>query len=335
MTHTAYENVIVDENQTALDTFVHIAASQPVTDDSYGLFDDDDDEDATPRHRGPLTPAQCDLVTSTINLVGGIVRATMSRIPAHMSRDDLTSAALMALTQAAAAYNPRLNVPFRNYAQLRIRGAILDELRAADWACRRVRKTARDIEATHAQLTAAFGRFPTDAEIAMAMGVSRCDIAESRREVEQSHVLSIQGFETDGDTETFDDLASGTHVASPEATVVHREKLRCLMLAMDELPKHLRTVVQDYFFDDRSSEETAADMGVTVSRVSQLRTEALRMLKEAVNYNLDPELVTPFTGAKKGGAVERRRTSYYEAVAQRHAAYVRPRRSVQEMALSA
>ena len=95
------------------------------------------------------TQPHCDeLIESHMALVGHIVRETMVRIPAHVNRDDLTSAGLTALVQAARGFDAERGVPFARYAATRIRGAILDELRSIDWASRSVRRRARDLDET-------------------------------------------------------------------------------------------------------------------------------------------------------------------------------------------
>ena len=91
------------------------------------------------------------LIVQHMALVGHIVRETMSRVPSHVDRDDLTSAGLTALVQAAQAFDAERGVPFNRYAATRIRGAIVDELRSIDWASRSVRRRARELDATRAQ----------------------------------------------------------------------------------------------------------------------------------------------------------------------------------------
>jgi len=99
-----------------------------------------------------------DLIVTAMGLVGHIVRETMNRVPAHVSRDDLHSAGLTAVVKAARAFEADRGVPFARYAASRIRGAMLDELRGFDWASRSVRRRARDLDATRSRLTAVLGR---------------------------------------------------------------------------------------------------------------------------------------------------------------------------------
>src|SRR3712207_1282069 len=112
------------------------------------------------------------LVTGHMALVGHIVRESMGRLPTHVNRDDLTSAGLTALVQAAQSYDESRGVPFTRYAATRIRGAILDELRGIDWASRSVRRRARELDETRGRLAADLGRVPTEAEVAAAAGLT-------------------------------------------------------------------------------------------------------------------------------------------------------------------
>ena len=258
------------------------------------------------------------LITSTMPLVGHIVRETMGRVPSHVSRDDLTSAGLTALVQAAQHFDAERGVPFERYAATRIRGAILDELRSVDWASRSVRRRARDLEETRSRLATTLGRTPTVAEVATSLGMTIEEIQANDEDVSRAQVLSLQG----STTVTLDELVP-TRAPSPESLVEHQEELEYLVAAIAELPERLRVVVQDYFFAERPMADIAAELGVTDSRISQMRAEALVLLRDALNHALEPTLVKQ--AGKAGGCANRRREAYFAAVAARHAgAAVRP-----------
>jgi RNA polymerase sigma factor for flagellar operon FliA len=257
-----------------------------------------------------------DLVTSHIPVVSHIVRETMGRVPSHVSRDDLTSAGLAALVQASKSFDADRGVPFARYAATRVRGAILDELRGIDWASRSVRRRARDLDATRAQLSSILGRTPTVQEVADAVGMTLAEIAQNDEDIARAQVLSLQGAQD----ASLDDVlpASGP---TPEQLVEHRERLTYLVEAVAELPDRLRIVISDYFLQERPMAEIAAELGVTESRVSQMRAEALVLLRDALNHALDPSQVTQH--ARPQGSAARRRDAYFAAVASRHAASMR------------
>ena len=242
--------------------------------------------------------------------MGHIVRETLTRLPAHVSRDELTSAGLVALAQAAKSYDDQRGVGFLAYASVRIRGAVLDELRGMDWASRSVRRRARQIDEVREQLAVKLGRVPTDAEVAETLDISTDDLAAHRDDVSRASVMSLQGFD-DGEV---DDLLPA-RTLTPEAVIEHREQLAYLHDAVATLPERLHVVVEGYFFKERPMAEIAAELGVTESRVSQLRAEAVSLLRDAINTSLDPELVVP--ADRPNGCAARRREAYFAEVASR------------------
>jgi len=193
---------------------------------------------------------------------------------------------------------------------------VLDELRAVDWASRSVRRRARDLDETRTRLTGALGRPPTTAEVASAAGLTLEEVAANDDDVSRAQVLSLQA----STTTSLDELIP-TRAPSPESLVEHRERLTYLVEAVAELPHRLRKVVEDYFFAERPMAEIAAELGVTDSRISQMRAEALALLRDALNHALDPDLLT--AAGKPGGCANRRREAYFAAVAARHAGAAR------------
>ncbi|HEY1134520.1 MAG TPA: sigma-70 family RNA polymerase sigma factor [Nocardioides sp.] len=261
------------------------------------------------------TRQQDEMITSHVALVGHIVRETMTRVPSHVSRDDLTSAGLTALVQAAQSFDEERGVPFTRYAARRVRGAILDELRSVDWASRSVRRRARDLEETRGRLAATLGRPATSDEVASAVGLSVVEVESNDDDIARAQVLSLQGASGATLEET---LVSDT--ATPEEMLENTEQLQYLVAAVAELPHRQRVVVEGYFFAERPMADIAAELGVSESRISQIRAEALVQLRDAMNHALAPELVQP--AARPGGCAARRREQYVTAVMSRHAADV-------------
>jgi RNA polymerase sigma factor FliA len=256
------------------------------------------------------------LVTSHMALVGHLVRESLSRLPGHVSRDDLTSAGLAALVQAARSYDEARGVPFTRYATTRIRGAIIDELRGVDWASRSVRRKARELDETRSRLASELGRPATDQELSRATGLTVEEIAGNAEDVSRASVMSLQGF-----GETPIDEVLPTRAPSPEERVEHNEKVAYLVDAVALLPERLRAVVEGYFFAERPMAEIAEELGVSESRISQMRAEALVLLKDAMNSALEPDLVTPHQ--RPDGCAARRREAYFAAVASRRTAAAR------------
>jgi RNA polymerase sigma factor for flagellar operon FliA len=163
--------------------------------------------------------------------------------------------------------------------------------------------------------------------VARAAGLSEDEVAANDDDVARAQVLSLQG----STTTPIDELVPHRS-PSPEDLLEQQEKLVYLREAIEELPERLRVVVQDYFFAERPMADIAAELGVTDSRISQMRAEALVLLRDALNHALEPGLVKPVAG-KAGGVAHRRREAYFAAVAARHAQGAgRPLRSVGQAA---
>ncbi len=254
------------------------------------------------------------LVQQGIPLVGHIVRETLTRLPAHVSRDELASAGLAALAHAAKSYDDQRGAGFLSYAAARIRGAVLDELRSMDWASRSVRRRARKLDEARERLAVQLGRTPTDSEVAEDLGISADELAAHHGDVSRASVMSLQAFEEG----TVDDLLPA-RTLTPEAVLERRERMAYLHDAVAALPERLRVVVEGYFFRERPMAEIAAELGVTESRVSQLRAEAVSLMRDAINTSLDPELVGGAT--RPQGCAARRREAYYAEVAS-HRSYL-------------
>lgn len=251
------------------------------------------------------------LAEEYVPLVAHLVRELSARIPASVDRDDLRSAGLLALVTAARAFDSSLGVPFSAYATTRVRGALLDELRSIDWASRAVRRRSRDIEATRQRLATAMGAFPDDAAVAKSLGLSAADVVRTDADVSRAAVLPLHG----ADHSIADVLPARS--PGPAEVVEQVERLDYLVDAIEELPERLRAVVRGYFLEERPMAEIAAELGVTESRISQLRAEALVLLRGALAEALEPHLAERSAGT--AGLVARRRATYTASVAARHA----------------
>ncbi|MEV4401477.1 sigma-70 family RNA polymerase sigma factor [Actinoplanes sp. NPDC049598] len=269
-----------------------------------------------------VTRAQETLIRDNMALVGHMVREMLFKVPAHVHRDDLASAGYAALTTAAKAYDPARGIPFGRFAAARVRGALLDELRGMDWASRSVRARARRAQQARTELTAQLGRTPSDSELATLLGVAVSELAVLDDDVQRAAVLSLQGFAAG----TADDMITDAAL-NPEEMLLHRERIGYLHDAVAVLPERLRLVVESSFLRERPLSEVAAELGVTESRVSQLRTEALALLKDGLTTHMEAKS-TP--AAPAGGAVARRRAVYAAQIGARSTMTTRLRATTTE-----
>jgi RNA polymerase sigma factor for flagellar operon FliA len=238
-----------------------------------------------------------------------VVSEVAHRVPSHVSRNDLVSAGMLGLAQAARSYDPERGIAFDRFASTRIRGALLDELRGRDWASRSVRARARGLQAANDELMNKLGRTPTLEEVAQMLDVSTETVHKLVDDVHRATVLNYDSLVLEGDAESF--IAGDD--AGPEEAILDREKKAYLIDAVHALPERLQRVVTGYFFEERSMQSLADELGVSESRISQLRAEALLLLKDGINSQLQPEAVT--AEARPNGRVARRKAAYYSAVA--------------------
>jgi RNA polymerase sigma factor for flagellar operon FliA len=248
------------------------------------------------------------MIRENMALVGHMVREMLFKVPPHVHRDDLASAGYAALVTAAKAFDSERGIPFGRFAAARVRGALLDELRSMDWATRSVRSRARRADVARQELTTQLGRTPTPQELAELLGVAVAELANVDEDVQRAAVLSLQGFATGA----AEDMVTESSM-NPEEMLLHRERIGYLHDAVAVLPERLRFVVEASFLRERPLAEVAAELGVTESRVSQLRTEALALLKDGLATHMELQE----TAAPKDGCVARRRAVYAAQIAAR------------------
>ena len=253
---------------------------------------------------------ESDLVREHLALVQYVTSEIAHRVPSHVNRGDLVSAGMLGLAQAARSYDPERGIAFDRFASTRIRGALLDELRGRDWASRSVRARARGMQQATDDLTNRLGRPPTPDEIATELHLPTDNVRKLVDDVHRATVLNYESLVVEGDAEEF--LTAGE--LSPEDAILERERRSVLTDAVAALPDRLRRVVVGYFFEERSMQGLADELGVSESRVSQLRAEALLLLKDGMNSQLDPDQLAP--EPRPNGRVARRKSAYYTSVAQ-------------------
>lgn len=249
------------------------------------------------------------LVRDHLPLVHYAVSDLAAKVPRHVSRDDLTSAGMAGLARAARSFDPSRGIAFDHYANGRIRGALLDELRERDWASRSVRAKSRQISSATEELTSTLRREPSPDEVARHLGIDPASVDAVSRDVHRAVVLNYDAMVVQGDA---DSVLPADH-RSPDHVLLERERRAYLLDAVAALPERLRTVVVGYFFDERPMQVLATELGVSESRISQMRAEALALLKDGMNSQLDPEAVVERSRASQ--RVIRRKAAYYSAVA--------------------
>ena len=259
------------------------------------------------------------LIEEHLPLVKHVVFQVAVQFPRHvdrdeLDRDELARAGALGLVEAARRYDAARGGPFERFAAQRIRGAILDAVRAADWAPRSVRTLARQLEQAEQHLAAELGRTPDSNEVAEALDMRRDELDQLQHRRFRSVVLNLEhatSHESEKDL-TLVDLLADENSIEPPAELELRELHSYLRDAIRLLPDRHRLVVVGSFLEGRTSQELADFLGVTVSRISQLRSEALLMLREGIDAQYTSELSDPSGGS---GRVARRKATFAEEIA--------------------
>jgi RNA polymerase sigma factor for flagellar operon FliA len=250
------------------------------------------------------------LIEEHLPLVRHVVFQVAVHFPRHVDREELATAGALGLVEAARRYDESRGVPFDRFAAQRIRGAILDAVRAADWAPRSVRTLARKLEQVEQQLATKLGRVPNAHEKAEALGMEPDELRRLQDRMFRSVVLALEYEVADDDEElTLVDVLADDHTKEPSEELESRELHAYLRDAVHLLPERHRLVIVGYFLEGRKSQDLAQLLGVTESRISQLRSEALAMLRDGIEAQYEPSPTD-----EPSGRVARRKAGYATAI---------------------
>ena len=255
------------------------------------------------------------LIEQHLPIVHHVVLQVAAHFPRYVDRHELARAGALGLVEAAQRFDPTRGVPFDRFAARRIRGAILDSVRAADWAPRSVRTLGRKLEQIEQELAARTGHPASAEQVADALGLTADELVRLRDRVYRSVVLALDHVVStpdDEDLNLIDVLADRTAI-EPEEALETRELLGYLRDAVGLLPERHRIVIIGYFLEGRSSQEIAALLEVTESRISQLRSEALGMLRNGIEAQYSPA-----NDVCSLGRAARRREDYAQRIGSAH-----------------
>ncbi len=216
-----------------------------------------------------------EVVLDNLQLVQFIARRIHEKLPQHVNLEDLVSAGILGLIDAAEKFDTAKNTQFRTYAQFRIRGAILDSLRDVDWGPRDLRRQARSIEETIRALAARMGRAPAEQEIADELGQSLEAYQKVLTELNGLEIgsLHVQRNEESGEEELA--YVPGSPEDDPLYICMRSEMQDRLRSAIEELPEKERLVLTLYYYEELTMKEIASVLNVTASRISQIRSSAI------------------------------------------------------------
>jgi RNA polymerase sigma factor for flagellar operon FliA len=215
-------------------------------------------------------------------LVKYVASRVATGLPASVDQADLVSYGMFGLIDALEKFDPGRGNKFETYAIPRIKGAIIDELRAMDWVPRSVRSRAREIERAISALEAKTGRAPTDQEIAKKVGITVEELDTSLTDISRSSIAALDELWTvsgQGDQIALIDTIEDADAPDPQGTLSQTEMKEAMADAIARLPEREKLVVTLYYYEELTLREIGEVLGVTESRVSQLHTKAILRLK--------------------------------------------------------
>lgn len=227
-------------------------------------------------------PERDELILEHLPQIKYIAQRISAKLPSHVELNDLVSAGVLGLLDAIEKFDPNRGVKFKTYAELRIKGAILDSLRNLDWAPRSLRKKSKDLERVYRELEQRFGRPATDKEVCDEMEISLEEFYELVDQIKGLNLGSFQELASQEEDRNAEPLVKYIPDA-PQLDpffVFHKSEIqKILATAIDTLPKKERLVVSLYYFDELTMKEIGKVLGVNESRVSQLHTKAMLRLR--------------------------------------------------------
>ena len=215
-------------------------------------------------------------------LIKFIAQKIAMRLPSNIELDDLISSGVIGLMDAIEKYDPSRDNKFKTYAEFRVRGAILDELRAQDWVPRSIREKAKILERANTKLEQRLGRQAPDEEIAMELGVDIKQLQELISQVRTVNILSLDdvGVFPNGDRKRIMGILDACKLNNPLNSLDNKIVKNTIISAIESLPEKQRLVLSLYYYEDLNLKEIGRVLNVTESRVSQLHTHSINRLKQ-------------------------------------------------------
>ena len=222
-------------------------------------------------------------------LIRYIVNRIAVRLPSHIDLDDLHNTGVIGLLDAIDKYNPDKNCKFKTYAEFRIKGAILDQLRSLDWVPRSIRQKSRRLEQAYSEVEQRLGRQATENEIAESLGIK---LEEFHFLINQVRGISMVNLDelranADSDQPMYGDIFEDVKAENPFASLKTRELRQAVAECIGSLPEKERLVVSLYYYEDLNMKEIGNVLGITESRVCQIHTKAVARLRSKLRNILE------------------------------------------------
>jgi RNA polymerase sigma factor FliA len=233
------------------------------------------------------TSARDALILNYSPLVKYVAGRVAVGLPANVEQADLISYGIFGLIDAIEKYEPARGIKFETYAISRIRGAIIDELRAIDWVPRSVRFKAREVEKAYVALENSLKRPPSDAEIANEMGISLDDLSSIYTQLSTVSLVALDEMMSvdseRGDKLSLVETLEDTRAPSPLESVESEEMKQILAESINKLPEREKIVITLYYYEGLTLAQIGQVLGVTESRICQMHTKAVLAMRGKIN----------------------------------------------------
>ena len=227
------------------------------------------------------------LITEYAQLVKLVAGRMNMYLGYNVEYDDLVGYGVFGLIDAIDKFDFGKNVKFETYASLRIRGAILDQIRKMDWIPRSLRQKQKKIDTAMAKIEAETGKVVTDELLAAELGISIDELSEWQGQMKSSNLISLDEY-TEAGSEIKMENVGNSHFDQPESVVEEEETKKKLVEAIDTLTEKERRVIVLYYYEDMTLKEISMTLEVSESRVSQLHTKALNKMKKVMGDYMFP-----------------------------------------------
>ena len=212
-------------------------------------------------------------ITELLPMVHRIARKVVTYLRPPLSFEDMISAGIVGLVKASRDYDPSHHTEFKTYAYIRIKGAILDELRGWSFMPENLRKRIRMVQQLSRKITEQTGTAPTDNELAEKLGITVEELYETFENARAQFFISLDGF--DDDSPALGNLLTSSHPVAPEEKIERQELIEQLTKAIRQLSEKQRQVILLYYHQQLTMKQIAEIIDITESRVSQLHAGAL------------------------------------------------------------
>jgi len=230
------------------------------------------------REKEPITKGK--LILKLLPFTRSIAERMSMRLPANVDVDDLINAGIIGLIDAIEKFDPSKEIKFKTYAEFRIRGAILDELRSLDWLPRSLRQKTSQVEETYYKLEQELGRPASDQEMAEALELSIEEFYEILSQSRGAILFSLDdlGDNPDNKTKNLLSLIADSEDKSPLFSIKLKELKRVVGDGINRLPEKEKLVISLYYYEELTMKEIGKVLDITESRVSQIHTKAIILL---------------------------------------------------------